>query len=176
MLKKELHTYKDLIDFMNGVQSEINRLRNGNEECMLKSGKVWTLQEKKINLLEMINLGFCLHMTGLVTSSSTPSKINYFLREEPPSAQPFDLLNSNQFNKSLDYIKSYAKFYGPYENAAKCIDSTLGTHQNWFKWLLSFLFPAPKSKQFMDGYSLFKQPHSVVSEPQFNEHIREHGL
>jgi len=116
-----------------------------------------TLREKKEKILHDITIALydrykCFHKKG------NPEGFSFAKSPTVKGVQPvvfFDQLEGDldpPFDPD-DFMTLFENKYG--STYAEPINKTLGTHQNWFKWLLSCFFDAPKSKQFMDGYSIF---------------------
>lgn len=171
--KKTLETYGDLLKFAEGLNKEIVRL--GGVPLSYYDSRALkeplALQQKKADIL-------CVIMEAL--------KDEYDVYGQMPGVHIYPpLVESKRANGYLVYAEKvqltddlnppfdYPSFISKIENkiagsaynsekipATEYINQTLGTHQNWFKWLLSCIFDAPKSKQFIDGYSIFETKQS----------------
>lgn len=155
--KQTLETYDDLLKFAEGLNKEIMRL--GGPAEPYKEAR--TLRDDKVDILNHI-------LTGLYKIYGAEKGFHYdFNKDKVKGMYPIYMDRTKDSKDALDppfdqsrFIKDINdrimsignKSYGSPEEA---INKILGTHQNWFKWLLSCIFDAPKSKQFMDGYSIF---------------------
>lgn len=160
MTKKELKTYQDIVNFVNKLEDEQFRLLDGDDENNLAP-----LKEKKYNILNVIKAKFIVNFGITLHPDSNHGKKQYQYCPSDALKKPDDVVNKQDINACIKAIEDAVTIRAKEgQTGTQYINEVLGTHQNWFKWLLSFLFDAPKSKQFIDGFSLFDQSTSGMNE------------
>lgn len=163
--KKTLETYEDVLTLLNGLEGEIERLGGIDRNRTSK-----TLRDKKVKILDAIRseLYGRYGVAGSSVNSRSAPRYGVIARNSSDMSgafhyefrggdEDFPTKNLNpRFNVEFFMGDIQANLTDSGDDLPKeYINKTLGTHQNWFKWLLSCFFEAPKSKQFMDGYSIF---------------------
>ncbi|MDF1683095.1 MAG: hypothetical protein P1U36_00410 [Legionellaceae bacterium] len=169
--KKTLETYGDLLKFAEGLNEEVLRLGG-----VPQNYKCTTLKQRKACVLNNIfaNLYFAYqNERGLHVDYKQPLAGGVFPVSLDAKLDKGSLLDPS-FNETdfiiriENRIRNFPDYTG--ETSEEYINKTLGTHQNWFKWLLSCIFDAPKSKQFMDGYSIFDAEQTNQKGDEYKKH------
>lgn len=140
-MRKELKTAQDLYEFLRKLDVRMKRLESDGGG------------QKKLAILQAIYNNFHHHF--LTYTNIRPNEYASHIGDYEYRAHA-----QIPENVVRDLCKNIETYYQE-QGGAKYINDTLGTHRNWFKWLLNFLFSVPKSKQLIDEYGLFKQSDTI---------------
>jgi hypothetical protein len=173
-MPKELKTYQQLVQFLNEAQQHRERLSPlwNPDGSRPQSFSRTSLEYKKDEILKQIQKQLTRKSPHLYTNTDLFEAIRYnpnTHRYEYNAERQFDDLSPEITQRILDLKYRFDDMDSHGSTGIEYVQNTLGTHRNILKWLLSWFFPAPKSKTFLDNYGLFQAEQPSGSQPTLGD-------